>query len=197
MSAGRTARQVQAERSRAALLEAAAAAFVDAGVQAPVRDIAARAGVGVGTVYRHFPTRAELVTAVYRHQVDECAALAEQLLAEQVPPRAALCRWTSAFTDFLVTKHGLSDALSSDDPSLVDLHALIFDTLVPAFASLLEPAQATGEVSEDICALTFLRAIGNLCIIGPGYTDADARAMVGLLLIGSGASSAGEEGAGR
>ncbi|MFE0750958.1 TetR/AcrR family transcriptional regulator [Gordonia sp. NPDC058843] len=197
MSEVKNARQVQSERSRTALLDAAAAVFVESGVQAPVRDIATRAGVGVGTVYRHFPTRAELVTAVYRHQVDECAALAEQLLAERVPPRAALCRWTSAFTDFLVTKHGLSDALSSDDPGLVDLHALIFDTLVPAFASLLEPAQAAGQVNEDICALTFLRAIGNLCIVGPGYTDSDARAMVDLLLVGSGAASAGLDDAGR
>ncbi|GAB84247.1 TetR/AcrR family transcriptional regulator [Gordonia westfalica] len=153
-----------------------------------VRDIAARAGVGVGTVYRHFPTRADLVTAVYRHQVDECVALAETLNADDVPPTDALCRWTSAFTDFLVTKHGLSDALSSDDPSLNNLHALIFDSLVPAFASLVERAQDTGAVSKDVSAVTFLRAIGNLCIVGPGYTEADAKAMVGLLLGGSGAS---------
>ncbi|SDU78628.1 TetR/AcrR family transcriptional regulator [Gordonia westfalica] len=115
--------------------------------------------MGVGTVYRHFPTRADLVTAVYRHQVDECVALAETLNADDVPPPTdALCRWTSAFTYFLVTKHGLSDALSSDDPSLNNLHALIFDSLVPAFASLVERAQDTGAVSKDVSAVTFLRA---------------------------------------
>ncbi|GAC54579.1 TetR/AcrR family transcriptional regulator [Gordonia amicalis] len=190
MSESKTARQLGAERSREALLDAAAAAFVETGVQAPVRDIAKRAGVGVGTVYRHFPTRADLVTAVYRHQVEECVALAETLIADDVPPTDALCRWTSAFTDFLVTKHGLSDALSSDDPSLNNLHALIFDSLVPAFASLVERAQESGEVSKDVSPVTFLRAIGNLCIVGPGYTEADAKAMVGLLLAGSGATTA-------
>lgn len=190
MSESKTARQLRAERSREALLDAAAAAFVETGVQAPVRDIAKRAGVGVGTVYRHFPTRADLVTAVYRHQVEECVALAEKLIADDVPPTDALCRWTSAFTDFLVTKHGLSDALSSDDPSLNNLHALIFDSLVPAFASLVERAQESGEVSKDVSPVTFLRAIGNLCIVGPGYTEADAKAMVGLLLAGSGATTA-------
>ena len=68
-----TARRVDARRNEQALLDAAAAAFVASGVEAPVRDIAARAGVGVGTVYRHFPTRADLVVAVYRHQVEACA----------------------------------------------------------------------------------------------------------------------------
>ena len=68
----------------------AAAVFVDGGVQAPIRDIAGRAGVGLGTVCRHFPTRADLVTAVYRHQLDECAALAPKLLQEPISPTAAL-----------------------------------------------------------------------------------------------------------
>ena len=66
-------RRADARRNEGALLDAAAAVFITSGVEAPVRDIAASAGVGVGTVYRHFPTRADLVVAVYRHQVEACA----------------------------------------------------------------------------------------------------------------------------
>ncbi|WP_017624046.1 TetR/AcrR family transcriptional regulator [Nocardiopsis chromatogenes] len=177
-------RQAQAQRTRSGVLEAAAAAFVDQGVQAPVRDIAERAGVGVGTVYRHFPTRADLVTAVYRHQIDTCAALAPRLLDEAESPFTALTRWVDAFADFLVTKHGLGAALGSGDPGLENLHALMLDTLVPACATLLDACTAAGELRPGITAYTFMRAIGNLCITGPDYEQADAKRMVGVLLDG-------------
>ncbi|MFC8079915.1 TetR/AcrR family transcriptional regulator [Streptomyces sp. NPDC057307] len=177
-------RQAQAQRTRDGVLEAAAAVFVDRGVQAPVRDIADRAGVGVGTVYRNFPTRADLVTAVYRHQIDACAALAPRLLEESASPFTALTLWTDAFVDFLVTKHGLGAALGSGDPGLENLHALMLDTLVPACASLLDACAATGELRPGVAAYTLLRAIGNLCITGPDYGQADAKGMVALLLAG-------------
>src|SRR3954462_13863090 len=121
-----------ARRNNKTLLAAAAAAFIASGVDVPVRDIAARAGVGVGTVYRHFPTRADLISAVYRHQVQECTALAAALREQAIPAVEALERWMAGFVDFLVTKHGLSDALRSEDSSLANLHALILDELVPA-----------------------------------------------------------------
>src|SRR6201999_1240810 len=105
------------------LLAAAAAEFVAAGVDAPVRDIAARAGVGIATIYRHFPTRADLIIAVYRHQVEACAQAGPALLAEGGSPVAALTRWVQQFVDFLVTKHGLAAALRSDDASFQALHA--------------------------------------------------------------------------
>ncbi|GAA4974270.1 TetR/AcrR family transcriptional regulator [Actinoplanes utahensis] len=177
-------RQAGARRSREAVLTAAAAAFVEQGVQAPVRDIAGRAGVGVGTVYRHFPTRADLVSAVYRHQVDDCTALAVQLRQQPIPAVDALDRWVAAFVDFLVTKHGLSVALGSEDPSLANLHALILDELVPACATLLTASQEAGETDQQITAYTLLRAIGNLCILGPDYDRNDARQMVARLLAG-------------
>lgn len=177
-------RQASVRRSREALLAAAAAAFLDQGVQAPVRDIAGRAGVGVGTVYRHFPTRADLVVAVYRHQVDECTALAVELREQPVPAAEALSRWIAAFVDFLVTKHGLSVALRSEDPGLANLHALLLDELVPACSSLLVASQKAGEIDRHFTAFKLLRAVGNLCIPGPGYDRDDAKQMVARLLTG-------------
>ena len=177
-------RQAQARRTRDAVLDAAAAAFVDQGVQAPIRDIAARAGVGVGTIYRNFPTRADLVTAVYRHQIDTCAALAPRLLAESASPFTALTHWVDAFVDFLVTKHGLGAALGSGDPGMENLHALMLDTLLPACATLLDACVAHDELGPDIGAYTLMRAIGNLCITGPDYDQADAKRMVAILLRG-------------
>ncbi|PWV52109.1 TetR/AcrR family transcriptional regulator [Nocardiopsis sp. L17-MgMaSL7] len=177
-------RQAQALRTRGAVLDAAAAAFVDQGVQAPIRDIAERAGVGVGTIYRNFPTRADLVTAVYRHQIDTCAALAPQLLEESASPFTALTRWVDAFVDFLVTKHGLGAALGSGDPGMENLHALMLDTLLPACATLLDACVADDELSPGIAAYTLMRAIGNLCITGPDYDQADAKRMVTILLAG-------------
>src|SRR6478609_5724593 len=94
-------RRADARRNERALLDAAAAVFVTAGVEAPVRDIAARAGVGVGTVYRHFPTRADLVVAVYRHQVEACAEAGATALDGPATPYAALARWIDLFVDLL------------------------------------------------------------------------------------------------
>lgn len=141
--------------------------------------MAGRAGVGVGTVYRHFPTRADLVTAVYRHQVDECAALAPKLLEELTSSAAALTRWVDAFVEFLVTKHGLGIALSSEDPSLRNLHTLMLEKLVPACATLIDAGVGAGELIPGITAYTLMRAVGNLCILGadydPGRRQADGQ----------------------
>jgi AcrR family transcriptional regulator len=178
------ARQAGARRTREALLTAAAAVFVEQGVQAPIRDIAGRAGVGLGTVYRHFPSRAELVVAVYRHQIDECVALAARLRDEPIPAGEALTRWIGVFVEFLVTKHGLGVALQSEDPSLLTLHSLMLERLVPACASLIDAGVAEGDIDPAVTAHTLMRAVGNLCILGPGYERADAQAMVARLLVG-------------
>jgi AcrR family transcriptional regulator len=106
-------KRADAVRNEQTLLAAAAAVFVTSGVDAPIREIAARAGVGIGTIYRHFPTRADLVVAVYRHQVEACAEAGPALLAGSASPLAALRQWTDLFVDFLVTKHGLASALQS------------------------------------------------------------------------------------
>lgn len=176
-------KRADAQRNEQALLAAAAAVFVTSGVQAPVRDIAAAAGVGIGTIYRHFPTRADLVIAVYRHQVDACAEAGPALLASASSPHAALTRWAGLFVDFLTTKHGLATALQSGHPRLEALHAYFLDRLVPVCGQLLEAAAAAGEIQPGMDPYAFLLAIGNLCA-GPGGPRYDARRMVAVLVAG-------------
>lgn len=127
----------------------AAGVFVTSGVDAPVRENAAMSGVGMGTIYRHFPTRADLVIAVYRHQVEACAEAGPALLESSGTPLAGLRHWIDLFVDFLVTKHGLAAALRSDDASFESLHAYFLDRLVPVCAELLAAAAAAGEISPD------------------------------------------------
>jgi AcrR family transcriptional regulator len=178
------AKRADARRNEKTLLDAAAAIFVTAGVEAPVRDIAAKAGVGMGTIYRHFPTRADLVIAVYRHQVDACAEAGPVLLASSGTPHAALTQWIDLFVDFLVTKHGLAAALQSDNARFETLHAYFLDRLVPVCASLLDAAAAAGEIRPDIAAYELLRGIGNLCAGADGDPRYDARRLVALLVAG-------------
>lgn len=182
----RARRRADAERNVAALLDAAAAAFVEAGVDAPVRDVAARAGVGVGTIYRHFPTRADLVVAVYRHQVEALAAAAPSLLASAASPSTALATWIDRFVDFLVTKHGLAGALRSDAPGLEVLHTYFLDRLLPACDALLDAARTDGEVDRDLDAYQLLRGVGNLCIGAEADERYDPRVVVAVLLAGLG-----------
>lgn len=173
-----------AQRNERALLDAAAAVFVTSGVEAPVRDIAARAGVGMGTIYRHFPTRADLVIAVYRHQVDACADAGPDLLAAGPTPYAALRRWVDLFVDFLVTKHGLAEVMQSDDAGFDPLHAYFLDRLVPVCAQLLAAAAEAGEIRADVEALELMRGIGNLCAGAGGNHGFDARRLVAILVAG-------------
>ena len=173
-----------AQRNEESLLAAAAAAFVESGVGAPVRDIATRAGVGVGTIYRHFPTRADLISAVYRHQVEACAEAGPKLLRDSATPLAALTEWIDLFIDFLVTKHGLAGAMRSDSAALQTLHAFFLDRLVPVSAQLIDAAAATGEITGDVKAYSLMRAIGNLCIGADNDPTYDARKMVRHLIAG-------------
>ncbi|MFJ9211180.1 TetR/AcrR family transcriptional regulator [Streptomyces sp. NPDC102264] len=173
-----------ARRNRQTLLEAAATVFVTSGVEAPVRDIAAKAGVGMGTIYRHFPTRADLVIAVYRHQVDACAEAGPVLLAAGPTPHAALGRWVDLFVDFLVTKHGLAAALRTDNARFETLHAYFLDRLVPVCAELLDAAVAAGEIRSGLDALQLMHGIGNLCVGADSDPDYDARGLVALLVAG-------------
>lgn len=158
-------------RNQQTLLAAAAEVFLTSGVDAPIRQIAAKAGVGVGTFYRHFPTRADLITAVYRHQIEECAEAGPALLASTDSPFEALRRWIDMFTDFLVTKHGLADALRSDDATFAALHTYFLDRLEPVCAKLIEAAVAAGDIRGDISAYELMRGVGNLCV----GRDLDAR----------------------
>jgi AcrR family transcriptional regulator len=177
-------RRADARRNNAALLDAAAAAFVESGVSVPVRDIAARAGVGVGTIYRHFPTRADLIVAVYRHQVQACAEAGPALLASCDRPHDALARWIGMFVDFLVTKHGLAEVLGSDDAAFQTLHAYFLDRLVPVCGQLLDAAAAAGEVRPGVDPYELLRGVGSLCAGAGSDPRYDPRHLVELLVAG-------------
>jgi AcrR family transcriptional regulator len=184
--AGQPARQkrADAQRNEQALLAAAASVFVMSGVEAPVRDIAAAAGVGMGTMYRHFPTRADLIVAVYRHQVEACAEAGPVLLANGGSPHAALGQWVNLFVDFLVTKHGLAAALQPDSIGFDALHTYFLDRLVPVCAQLLAAAAEADEISADIDAYELMRGIGSLCVGGDLDPRYNARRMVELLIAG-------------
>ena len=177
-------KRADARRNEQALLEAAAAVFVRSGVQAPVRDIAAEAGVGMGTIYRHFPKRADLVIAVYRHQVEACAAAGPALLESAPTPHAALGQWVRLFVEFLVTKHGLAGAMRDDAAGFAALHGYFLDRLVPVCAELLDAAADAGEIDSDISALNLMHGIGNLCIGADKDPDYDAGELVDLLVAG-------------
>jgi AcrR family transcriptional regulator len=177
-------KRADARRNEQALLDAAAAVFVTSGVEAPVRDIAAKAGVGMGTIYRHFPTRADLIIAVYRHQVEACAKAGPALLATSATPHLALAGWINLFVDFLVTKHGLAAALRSDSASFDTLHAYFLDRLVPVCAELLAAAAQAGEIRSDVTAFELMYGVGNLCAGLDNDVRYDARRLVELLIAG-------------
>lgn len=177
-------KRADAQRNRQTVLTAAAEVFVTAGVDAPIRQIAARAGVGMATIYRHFPTRADLVTAVYRHQIEACAEAGPVLLTAADSPFDALRRWIDLFVDFLVTKHGLADALQSDSDRFAALHAYFLDRLLPVCAQLLDAATEAGEIRPGTQPYELMRGIGNLCIGRDNDPRYDPRRLIALLLQG-------------
>jgi len=171
--------RADARRNIEALLEAAKAAFATSGVEAPVREIAARAGVGVGTVYRHFPQRGDLVTAVFRHELDACADAASILAAEHGPVDA-LELWLERYTDLLATKRGLAAAMHSDARGYESLTDCFQEPLRPALGSLLDSASALGQIRTDVDPVDLLQAVASLCLLDTAQTQR----MVALLIDG-------------
>lgn len=175
--------RVDAQRNIETLLEAALAVFASSGVDAPVRAIAEKAGVGVGTLYRHFPQRANLVAAVFRREIDACADAAP-ILAAEYEPFEALARWMQRYAVFFATKRGLATALHSGNPAFESLPAYFERRFLPALRALLESAAKIGAVRVDIDAEDLLSAVGRLCMSdsdeGAGY----AERMVALLVDG-------------
>ncbi len=175
--------RADARRNEDVVLAAAKELFATMGVDATVRDIAAKAGVGVGTLYRRFPKRSDLVAVVFRHEVDACAAEAETLAATQ-PPEEALVQWLNRYTGFLVTKKGLASALHSGDPAYAALPDYFRSRFEPALAGLLAAAAESGKVRDDIAPYDLLRAIGNLSVTYDAEGAAHTRRMVDLLIDG-------------
>ncbi len=175
--------RADAQRNLGTLLKAALEVFATLGVDAPVREIAARAGVGVGTLYRHFPQRSDLVAAVFRHEVDACADAAPMLAAEHGPAEA-LARWMQRYAAFISTKRGLAAALHSGDPAFDALPDYFQRRLLPALQALLQAAVAAGEVRADVEPNDLLSAVGRLGMRAGDDSAGQTQRMVALLVDG-------------
>lgn len=175
--------RADAQRNINALLQSAMTVFATSGVDAPVREIAKKAGVGVGTVYRHFPQRSDLIVAVFSHEVDACADAAEDLAAKYKPGEA-LARWMQRYVDLIAAKRGLAAALHSGNPAYENLPAYFEKRLNLALRTLLETATAAGEVLADVEPDDLLRAVASLCTVVRNGDPVHARQMVALLVDG-------------
>jgi AcrR family transcriptional regulator len=157
---------------RASLLDAAKTVFAASGVDAPAKEITDRAGVGVGTLYRHFPQRSDLVLAVLKHEIDACADAGPALSAAN-PPGAALAKWIQRYTEFVATKAGLASALQSADDAHRTLRAHFYQRMGPVLETLIDAAAAAGAIRADVSAADVLHAVALLCqpvpSEGPGY----------------------------
>jgi AcrR family transcriptional regulator len=162
--------RADAARNRERVLEAAKAVFSAGGPEASLEAVARRAGVGIGTLYRHFPTREALFEAVYRREVAHLADLAEELRSAPVPVEA-LRRWLRSNVEFVATKKGMLAALALAVHGSSELYAYTFDRLTKAVGALLERAVAAGEIRPDIGPEDLLRALAGMCYMHdqPGW----------------------------
>lgn len=179
------ARRVRADvqRNLDALLQAAKAVFATSGVDAPIREIADKAGVGLATLYRHFPQRADLIAAVFRREIQACADAAPTLAAAH-EPFDALARWMQRYAAFVATKRGLAQALHSGDPAYDSLPGYFDQHLRPALRALLDAAVAAGEVRADVDADELLGAVASLSMSAYNAGPGRAERMVALLVDG-------------
>lgn len=176
-------RRADAQRNIDALLEAARAVFATSGVDAPAKEITDLAGVGVGTLYRHFPQRSDLVKAVVESGIDAVADAGPALSAEHEPAEA-LTRWVDRFTELLGTKRGLASALHSGDPAFEGLPGYFLQRLGPTLQALLDAAAESGAIRADLGAEDLLYAITQLCRPVPGRGLEHSRRLVAVLLDG-------------
>jgi AcrR family transcriptional regulator len=176
--------RADAQRNRDGLLEAAKAAFGEVGAEASLDEIARRAGVGIGTLYRHFPTREAVVEAVYRREVQQLADAAPRLI-DSLPPAEALRAWMRVFIDYIATKKVIAPALKSlvggGSALYVDSGARINE----AIALLVERARASGDIRPDADSADLLRALVGFAYVNsaPDW-EASARRFIDLLIDG-------------
>jgi AcrR family transcriptional regulator len=182
--AGARKPRADAERNRARLLETAKAAFAQKGSGASLDEIARAAGVGPGTLYRHFPTRDALVAAVYRKETEQLVVAADRL-AETHSPLAALREWLRLFVDYIATKRGMYEALSSMVGGPSDLYSNSTARVKHAIAKLTGRAVASGDIRLDLDPLDLLRALASVvdASSGPDGKKA-ANRLVDILIAG-------------
>jgi AcrR family transcriptional regulator len=168
--------RADAVRNRERVLEAAKAVFNAGGPEASLEAVAKRAGVGIGTLYRHFPTREDLFEAVYRREVEQLSELAEQLKNAK-DPVDALRRWLRSNVEFVATKKGMSAALALTFQSSSELAAFSMDRLTKAIGSLLDRAVAAGQMRGDVSPEDLLRALVGMCYMHdqPGWQSSVLR----------------------
>ena len=168
--------RADAVRNRERVLEAAKAVFSAGGPDASLEAVARRAGVGIGTLYRHFPTRESLFEAVYRREVQQLGELAEQLKSEAAPVDA-LRRWLRSNVEFVATKKGMSAALALAAHGSKELHSSAFDRLTRAVSALLDRAIAAGQIRSDVSPADLLRALIGMCYMHdqPGWQNSVLR----------------------
>jgi AcrR family transcriptional regulator len=182
-SEGRKPR-ADAERNRQRLLEAAKASFAKSGAATSLEEVARTAGVGIGTLYRHFPTRDALVEHVYRDALERLAGDAERLTKEQ-PPLEALRQWLLLFVDYIATKKLMHDLLATLSGGAAALQAQTKPRLEGAITSLVDRARANGDIKDDVAPFDLLFAIGGLAYMGTGSGwEPRARQMVDILIAG-------------
>lgn len=172
-----------AQENLSLILKAALEVFEKSGVDAPVRDIAKKAGVGIGTLYRHFPERSDLIKAVVKQGVDDCASAAEEIASKHKPDEA-IDLWMQRLVDFLKTKRGLATALHSGNAAYKALPEYFFGRLVPALEQLLKSAEAAGVIRSQIDAQEFLLAAMRVATPASEGDIPQARRMVALLVNG-------------
>jgi AcrR family transcriptional regulator len=176
--------RADATRNRDQLLAAASRVFASASSEPSMRAIAREAGVGIATLYRHFPTRESLVEAVYRDQVAGLTAGARELLA-QLPPLAALRRWMDLFGDWIAAKNGMLDTLLAMIESGQIGHARTQAELLAAIDGLLSAGRATGEIRADVTAEDIAASlIGIFTVARPPEHQGRARRLLDILMDG-------------
>ncbi len=160
--------RADAIRNRERVLEAAKSVFSQGGPEASLEAVARRAGVGIGTLYRHFPTREDLYEAVYRREVEQLVELANHLVETENAPVEALRRWLRAGVEFMATKKGMAAALAMAAHGSSELVAYSLDRLTWAVGELLGRAAAAGEIRADIDPEDLLRALVGMCYAHDG-----------------------------
>ena len=176
--------RADAERNRLRLLDTAKAAFAKKGSDVSLEEIAQSAGVGIGTLYRHFPNRDALIAAVYRNETEQLARAAKQL-AETHPPVEALREWMFLFIDYIATKHGMYAALNSLTDGTSDLYAKSGKQISDAIELLTARAVANHDIRLEIDPLDLLRAVAGVANVsaGPHWKVAATR-LVDIMIAG-------------
>jgi len=176
--------RADAERNRVRLLKTAKAVFAEKGSAASLDEIARIAGVGAGTLYRHFPTRDALVAAVYHNETDQLVAAADRL-ATMHPPLTALREWLLLFVDYIATKHGMSEVLNSIVGGASELYSASTAQVKSAIAKLVDRAVASGDIRLDLDSLDLLRALAGVANISLGRDgEQAAKRLVDILIAG-------------